>query len=153
MKYTVIKDKQEKVNGWTFEKSDFCDDMVIQHLKTGDYTLLGYEKDFIIEKKSSTSEISKNIFDPAFERELQRMENFKYAFVICCFTLNDIFSFPLNSKIPQKYWRRLRVNKHIILKKINEFQLKYKAKWIFAGDHGHEEAESLFKMVIELERV
>lgn len=141
-KYTVIRDTQEKINRWDF------DPVIDQHLPTGDYTLVGFENDFIIEKKHSTGEISNNIFDPAFEKELQRMEAFLYPFVICCFTLEDVFSFPFNSGIPQKYWPRLKINKGIMLKKINEFQLKYRVKWIFAGDHGIAVAEDLFKRII-----
>lgn len=150
MKYTVIRDNQEKANRWEFAKTDICQGMIEKHLITGDYTLCGLEDVFIVEKKSSTGEISKNIFDLAFEKELIRMEQFIYPFVICEFTIEDIFRFPFDSGIPQKFWKKLHVNNHVILKRINEFQLKYKTKWIFAGNYGQEVSEDLFKRVLQL---
>lgn len=149
MKYTIIRDNQEKANKWEFSKSKYCDGVIDQHLLTGDYTLLGYEDRFIIEKKSSTGEFSGNIFDPAFERELTRMNEFEFPFVICEFTMDDIAMFPKNSGIPQKIWRKLRTNKHVLLKRFLELQMSYRAKFILAGAHGHDVARSLFKRIME----
>ena len=153
IKYTVIRDQQEKENAWEFEASRHCLGTVEQHLKTADYTLEGFESIFCVEKKSSTGEISKNVYDPAFERELERMEAFAYPYVVCEFTMDDVCRFPLDSGIPKYIWPRLCVTSHGLLKRILELSMQYKAKFIFAGNSGHQVARSLFKRVIELEQV
>jgi hypothetical protein len=140
--YTVIRDNQEKINRWTF------DNMVEAHLETGDYTLRGYESTFVIEKKSSTGEFAGNIVQPRFERELERLETFAHPFVICEFTMEDIYKFPCSSGIPSHLWKNLRVSSHFMVKKLLEYQLNYKTKFILAGSRGREVALSLFKRII-----
>ena len=50
--YTVIKDTREQ-RGWIFNKSDRCDGMRVETLKTGDYTLGGFEEMVCVERKFS----------------------------------------------------------------------------------------------------
>ena len=47
-KYTVIKDTREK-DGYFFKEYDRCDGMVVETMKTGDYTLKGMENVLCIE--------------------------------------------------------------------------------------------------------
>ena len=58
--YTVIQDTREK-EGWYFSEYDKCSGMESGTLKTGDYTLRGFEELVCIERKASTSEISQNL--------------------------------------------------------------------------------------------
>lgn len=141
--YVVVRDNQEKANAWSF------DNMVESHLETGDYTLRGFETKFVIEKKSTTGEFAGNITQARFTRELERLECFQHSFVICEFTMDDIYNFPCSSGIPPYLWKTLRVSKHFIVKKLLEYELRYKTKFILAGAHGKEIALSLFKRVVE----
>lgn len=152
-RYTVIRDtREQKDNGWTFPASKTCEGTVIQTMKTGDYTVVGYESVLCIERKADTSEVVMNMFQKRFKRELERLEEFKHPFLVCEFTLQDIVQFPFNSGIPQNKWKELKVTPQLLMKMINEFQIEYKTKWVFAGAYGREFVSSLFKRVIESEK-
>lgn len=149
MKYTVIRDQQEKNNYWDFPFSSVCDGTVVQSLKTGDYTLKGFENILTIERKFSTGEIAKNLTEKRFERELERLEKFPHPFLICEFEFNDLLTFPTRSGIPPKFWPKLRVTNNFLVKRITEIDLNYRTKIIFAGNKGQERAEIIFKYVIQ----
>lgn len=142
--YKVIRDTREKDgHGWTFQQ------MEIGTLKTGDYTLVGHEQEIAIERKASVSEISMNIFEKRFENELIRMEDYAYPFLLMEFSMEDVMQFPAGSDIPKYKWKYLKVSPYLILKKILEFQIKYKTKWIFCGKYGQDVCNSIFKRFIE----
>lgn len=152
-KYTVIRDTNEKKgHGWQFTtSSSWCEGTKELHLDTGDYTFEGHENLFTIERKADTSEISLNVFEPRFERELQRMESIEYPFVICEFTYQDVLNFPENSGIPKFRWSHLKATNNSILKCLIEFQAKYKAKWLLVGkDNGKRVASCIMKRMTEI---
>lgn len=146
-KYTVCRDTKEQVRGnrWEFPN------MVEESLKTGDYCLKDWPDLIVLERKGCVSEWATNIFEARFVRELERLESFKYPFIILEFELKDIVLFPATSSIPQKVWPKLKVNAGILMKKVSEWSLKYKTKIMFAGPFGKNLAESLFKRVLEIE--
>jgi hypothetical protein len=150
IEYTVIQDSREQ-SPFFFPKSDCCKGTIIKSLKSGDYSLENYEDIFVIERKGSITEWSANIFQDRFKRELERLESFKYPFIILEFTMDDIMKFPESSTIPKYKWKYLKVNANNILKATLDFQLKFKTKIIFAGCYGARVASSLFKRVIESE--
>lgn len=147
-KYVVLKDRREQL-GWDFKPGSSCAGTELATLKTGDYTLRGYESVFAIERKMSTGELSQNITEARFEAELERLEGFAHPFVVCEFTMEDLCSFPNNSGIPKSRWRFLRITPQFLLKRFLDFQMKYKTKFILAGHRGEEVARSLFKRIVE----
>jgi ERCC4-type nuclease len=147
--YTVIKDTREKQLGWTFSAGKNCLGMVVDTLKTGDYTIAGYENIVIIERKANTGEFVKNVVQDRFDRELKRLQKFRHPFIILEFTMEDVINFPLGSGIPKDKWKDLRVSNWFLLKRIVELEMKYKTKIIFAGTRGKEVAASIFKRVVE----
>lgn len=149
-KYTVIRDTSEKENhGWWFPPDDRCMGTIRSSLDTGDYTLLGYENTFTIERKRTTGEVAINIYEKRFIAELERLTQFKHPFIIMEFSMNDVFSFPLNSGIPKNRWKYLKTESKALLKHIMDYQVKYGIPIIFAGDFGEEVATSLFKRITE----
>jgi ERCC4-type nuclease len=153
-KYVVIRDTKEKEgHGWFFTHSTpWCNGTKPLHLDTGDYTFEGHEKLFTIERKADTAEISLNIFEPRFVRELERMEEeIEHPFVVCEFSYQDVLDFPKNSGIPPYRWNHLKISNNTMLKAITEFQVKYKAKWILAGkDNGKRVASCIMKRMTEI---
>lgn len=151
-KYHVLRDsrEQEQGDGWWWEESARCAGTLVQTLKTGDYTLEGFEDVFVIERKAGAAELAANITEPRFERELERLEEFKHPFLIASCTWDDIYQFPVGSGIPPSRWRSLRVTNNFLAKRLCEFQLRYKTKIILAGPHAKEVASSLFKRLIEM---
>ncbi len=150
VKYVVIRDIQEKARFWEFPKSVNCAGTVDQSMKTGDYTLRGLEDTFIIERKATTGELSNNLTKKQFENELQRMEKFAHAYIVCEFTLEDMFNFPFNSGIPRYIWRKLKVRSNFLLSRIAEIESKHNVKFVFAGENGKEYAKIIFKQMVKL---
>ncbi len=148
LNYTVIRTKNEQL-GWSFAPSDRCLGTIPGTLKTGDYSLVGYEKLFVIERKGSSGEFAQNVVQDRFEKELVRLEEFVHPFIILEFTLEEIVSFPVNSGIPEEKWSELRVKPLFFMKRLNELNLQYRTKILFCGGRGWELASSLFKRITE----
>jgi hypothetical protein len=147
---TILRDTREKEgHGWIFDKDDFIEATEITKLNTGDYTIKGYENLFTIERKLSTSEISNNIFEKRFEEELQRLEGYKFPFMVFEFSMEDIMAFPVNSGIPRSLWPKLKIKGAFLLSAIMRYHTIYKTKIIFAGSEGKNVAKSLFKMIVK----
>lgn len=148
--YHVIRDSREQENnGWVFSPSKNCEGMTTQKLKTGDYTIKGYEKDIIVERKGALTEWAHNVNEKRFERELERLEEFRWPFIILEFTLQDLMKWPLGCGIPSNKLKDVKTTNYFILKRTNEIMLKYKTRIIYAGFQGKEVAASLFKRVVE----
>lgn len=154
MKYTIIKDSREKL-GWDFAPDNFCKEMRVEGLYTGDYTVEGLEKVLCIERKRNTSEISINLLgkDKRFYDELERMSTFKYAYIIYEFGFADIVNFPYNSGMPYSIQKSIKITGGLLLKTQIEIQLKFPfIQFVYAGNKGKEYALSLMKRVVEREK-
>lgn len=147
-KFKVIKDTREQ-DGWEFHVSSSCTGMEIGTLKTGDYTIEGYEDIVVIERKGKIEEFAANIVQPRFEEELKRLEKFKHPFAVLEFTLHDIINFPASTNIPKNKWHTVKVRPYFILKRFVELQIKYKTKFILAGPYGLDVAGSIFRRIVE----
>lgn len=148
--YTVIRDTREQA-GWLFPAQEpNCLGTVPGTLKTGDYSLKGYEKIFTIERKGSVAEFAQNVCQKRFERELQRLDNFEYPFIVLEFTMADIIEWPQSSGLGPAIIKKLRLSPQFLLKRLNEFQLQYKTKIMLVGGYGRFVASSLFKRICEV---
>mgnify|MGYP003119589363 FL=1 len=149
-KYNVIKDTREQ-KGWDFSDSASCSGTTIGKLDTGDYSLEGYEETLSIERKGSISEFARNITEKRFERELERMVEYKYRYVILEFNMRDIMDYPHGSGIPYSKRKYIKIKGPFILKRTLELGMKYNVHILFCGAYGKEVASSIFKRVVELE--
>ena len=70
--YLVYRDTREK-DGWEFTQSGYCAGTQEQTIKTGDYTLYGYENHICIERKGNVSELATNITLPAYKRKYMKV--------------------------------------------------------------------------------
>lgn len=151
--YTVIRDTREKEGyGWTFSSTTSCLGTKRGTLKTGDYTIEGYEDILAIDRKGGIEEVAINVLEARFEKEMERMDSFKYAFILLEFDMQAVIDFPNNTRIPYARRKTLKYNGYFILRKLMEIQLKHKVKIIFCGDHGKSVAASIFKLVTENEQ-
>lgn len=151
-KYRVIIDTREKIY-YQFSESDSCKGWIRGKLDTGDYSLEGYEDKLCIERKRNTGEFCTNCLEKRFENELERMKKYKYSFVLCEFSLTDIIEFPINSGIPSSKWNSLKITGNFLLKKLNEFQVKYHSNFVFCDNalNAQKMLNSIFKRVCETE--
>ena len=133
-KFTVIRDTREK-SGWDFKETEYCQGMLERKLDTGDYSIEGLEDILCIERKGSVSELANNIVDKRFDRELERMANFEYKFLVLEFSVDDILSFPVGSEIPKKTWNKIRISGRFILKRLAEIQIEHGISVIPCGNN------------------
>jgi hypothetical protein len=145
----VLKDTREQ-QGWVFEPSESCAGTEIVTLKTGDYTLRGYESVFLVERKGCTSEFAKNLTEDRFTRELERLDDYRWTFLVLEFTLESLLSYPVGSSLPRHKWKTVRARGPYLLRRLQEIQLKHKTKVCFVGDEGATFMSSLFKRVVEI---
>lgn len=149
----VLADTREKTP-WSFSKSKFVDEVVVKGLKTGDYTIEGYENILAIERKASTSEIATNITESRWPDVLTRLSAYQYKYIICEFSLHNVLEFPINSGIPYSKQKFVKISPQFILKSLTDIQVMYGIPVIFAGDRICAEAyaDSVFKRVLENEK-
>lgn len=148
MKQTIIRDTREQ-NFWSFNKSEFVEEVIVTKLESGDYSMVGYEDSFVIERKGSISEWANNIFEKRFINELERLAEFKHPYIFLEFTADDVMKFPRSSDIPKYRWKYLKVTPDIMLRRTWEFSVKYGVHIIFCGNYGQKLALSLFKRIAE----
>lgn len=151
---TILRDSREKANnGYFWEENDWCEGYEVTGLKSGDYSIKGFEDSLSIERKRSTGELATNVYEKRFERELERLQSYKYSFIICEFSLDDVIKFPIDSGIPPRRWKYLKVTSKFLLKKVAEYQVKFNTKILFCGNKSNawDMVNSIFKRVIENE--
>jgi hypothetical protein len=153
--FEVIRDSREKAgNGWQFRKSAKCSGMVTRTLKTGDYSITGLDDpagmySVIIERKGSIGELVNNLSKadlPRFERELTRMKEFTWAYVVLEFDLDTLMRWPATSGLGGWKRRQIRTTGAYILKVLLQVMARHPhVHWVFAGEHGQAVALALLK--------
>lgn len=145
-------DREKEGHGWIFNKTQFCAGTEIHHLKTGDYTLEGFEKYLTIERKESVTEFVGNLSNKCFKNELIRMADIEKSFVLLEFEFADLINWPDSSGIhDRKILAQLPLlHPQSALTKFLELKLEYPyVDFQFVGNHGKILAGSIFKRVIE----
>jgi hypothetical protein len=110
--FMVLQDTREK-KPWDF--SFFGLDQTRKIVKTGDYTIEGYEDKITIDRKRSVSELYQNLFKERdrFEREMVRMEGME-AYILCEFPYSDVLVFP--DSMPLAFSKKLKKRAQIPVK-------------------------------------
>lgn len=131
-KFKIIVDSREQIP-WTFFEDDFCSGSIVQKLDAGDYSIVGFENDFSIERKRNVAEIAGNIVEDRWGRFLDKFNQIPHNFIICEFGVDDILKYPLGSSIPKRRQKYIKIRPPFILSKIAEMQL-LGINIIFAGN-------------------
>ena len=147
--FTVIIDTREQ-NPWKIKYNATA----VKKLDTGDYSIEGLEDILCIERKQSISEFVNNMSEKRFKDVLQRMQKYKYKYIIFEFGFEDVMNFPLGSSIPKRMWSKLRITPNYIIKYISDIFIIYDIPIIFCHSAvGAEKlAISLMRRVIENEK-
>ncbi len=146
-KPVIIVDTREK-KPWKFNKCSTCEGSIIQKLDTGDYTIQGMEDIFVIEKKSSVSELYLNLgFEKdRFIREMERIQSFKYKFLFFEFGIKDIYDWATISK--RITGKRAGLTPQYIISMLIELEVKYGVKTVFLGSHKSDKDKTKIKQFI-----
>lgn len=131
----ILQDTKEKTP-WDFTIYKDVKGQVKKGLKTGDYTVRGYESLICLERKKSTGEICTNLGTKytQFRAEFDRMQAFELRCVICEFPAYNILDFPRNSGIPQRKWKWLRINGKFLYKRFFELSEEYAVPLYFTNN-------------------
>lgn len=153
-KFKIIRDIQEKVGFWNFLPDEYCAGTTESHLKTGDYTIEGYEEYFMIERKRNSGEVAGNWGREIkrWEREMERANEMRFPFVIFEFNFRELISFPSGSGIPPKLWPSMKIRGPLLVKRFIEFQCNYpNVRFLFAGnrENAQKAAMGIFKNVFK----
>lgn len=142
----IIRDTREK-HGWDFPDYEVAD----AALKIGDYSIETLENFFVIERKGSISELAGNIVEDRFVRELQKMKDIQYKFLLFEFSMHDLLYYPQTADIPQKYKDKIKLDGNFILRRISEYQFDYDVNILFCDNRQNAQkvAISLFKRAYE----
>lgn len=157
-KFTALRDSAEKDgHGYVFEPSNFCLGTTRVSLATGDYSMAGYyeQKIVVVERKGTAAELAANLTGrtrwPLFRAELERLEEFRWPYLVLEFSLAELYRFPHGSSIPRSRQRSMRVRGPCLLRLLLNLQMQYRTQVVFAGDAAHARTfvTSLFKRVCE----
>ncbi len=152
--YRVIKDTREQ-KGWTFDphpserRPPNCDGMVVDTLKTGDYSLVGYTDILSIERKADFSELWGNYSKgkrPAFEAEMERMSHIKHSYII----IESSITPDIMELSPPQFVKG--VPGKSLIKWLMSLSIRYGVKIIPAGACGSKVAQMIFEEVVRFEK-
>jgi len=138
----IIQDTREK-QGWDFI---FVEDLEIVRagLKYGDYTTELLENQFRVERKASTGELYNNLATTKnkerFYRELEQLEKFEKAYIVCEFPEGYLSDFPKNSGIPKNRLKFLRIKSRYFCRLVKELEEKFDIDLVFCNDRYEAEA-------------
>jgi len=154
-KYSVVRDTREKPGyGWVYEEHTHskrrppnCNGTVTQTLKTGDYSLVGYEDILCIERKEDYAELWGNYAErDRFQDEMERMSVIKHKMVIIETQLTkDIFDLS-----PPQY--KTGVPGRSMIRWLMHLTAKYGVPFIPAGSCGKYLAQQFMEEVVRVEK-
>jgi len=128
--FTIIMDDREK-KAW-----DLPYKIERKRLKTGDYTIRGFEKVIAIEKKSGLVELLNDLangYRPTFERFLKRLSKYPVKVIIVEDTLSELSINRALMYIRKKSRGKARLTSRTIYYWCSDIVLKYNIPIIFVG--------------------
>jgi len=127
----IIIDTREQ-QPWKFHDMS----SVSKKLETGDYSVEGLENVFAIERKKNTGELSNNIGKDwkRFKKELERLREFRFAFLFCEFTMDDVIDFPHRSGIPKNRWKYTKITSNFMLSRLASITNDYGVRVVYSKD-------------------
>lgn len=125
----IYIDDREKTP-WDFSIYNFEQERI--RLDVGDYYIEELP-DLIIERKASTGEIAINLGSKwsSFEKELKKMKDYKYSYIICEFPFAYFDCFPEKSGIPDNKFNKIRMNGSFMKSRLFNEAKKYNINVLF----------------------
>lgn len=152
--YTVVRDTREKEgHGWWFDPHDLshrtprCLGTVVQGLKTGDYTLKGYEQLLTIDRKQDFCELWTNYGErKRFEDEMRRMLDYKYRYIL----VESHLTPEVLSLSPPQF--RVGVPGKAMTGWLVDLTIEYGVHLMCVGSVGKKIAQQIFESVVRQEK-
>lgn len=149
----IIVDTREQTP-WDFEGDSAFEKVQYEKLEQGDYSLVGYEKIVVIERKANADELFANFTNgkERFFAEAERlMADVKYRFIVIEQTLQDILS-PNNYFVNKTKRNKFSPNMPVIvvINNLIEMMVKYRINVIFGGSKAKNIAKGILLKTKEL---
>lgn len=129
--FTVVIDSREQ-QPYKFENA------ITKSLKTGDYSILGFEDRITVERKTKEDAYTSLGAERArFEKELVRLSQYDYSAIVIESNLADFLSAPAFTKM----------NPKAAMNSLVSWSVKYKVSVFFASDRTH--AKALVYRILE----
>lgn len=153
--YTIIRDSREKPGyGFFWEKHThpkrrppLCDGTITQGLKTGDYSLVGYEDILAIERKEDYAELWQNYSErDRFQDEMERMSTIRHKMVI----IESVLTREIFDLSPPQY--KTSVPGRAMTRWLMNLTAKYGVPFIPAGACGKYMAQQFMEEVVRVEK-
>lgn len=129
----IYQDKKEK-KGWDFSFAGVTTER--KSLKTGDYTVAGYEDLICVERKGTTGELAFNLgkYYSTFKKELERMQTFRFRWIVCEFTYMALKAFPEQAGFSEKLKSKIKIRGNYLCSQVNKIKDTYNVDFIFCRD-------------------
>jgi hypothetical protein len=131
----ILRDTREK-KPWDFSKDKYFDGQKDVALKTGDYSLEGYEDDIVVERKKDVNELIANfttdkrrIYD-----EVERLKKFRFAAIVVEQNLAEVLNSE-NYYVARKFKNR-NAPVAIVINNLLTIMMQHGIHVIFAGCKG-----------------
>ena len=149
----IICDTREK-RPWDFI---FYPDVEIQStaLKVGDYTTPSLKDLLTIDRKATPFELAVNLGQKKdkerFYKELEKMKEFKYSYIICEFSESEVYKFPNNAGVLPAVKKKIRLTGRGLRKLISVAEEMFGVPFIFCNDKVEAE-EFAYSLMANLEK-
>lgn len=151
----IIQDTREKMP-WNFESFAECEGQVREYVDAGDYVIQGNEQLITIDRKKSVTELANNlgIRMERFRNEMERMQAYKYRYVVCEFPYEKLLMFPKGAGLPKTVLRKIRVKGKFLAKRVQQLSEEFNVEFVFCDNRedAQQKAIELFKEAINSEQ-
>jgi ERCC4-type nuclease len=136
MSFVIVHDDREK-QPWTF--AHYPNEVTVQRLETGDYTVAGFEDVFAIERKSIADIIQTTTWGrDRFVDELERSQDFLHFVVI-------IEGYPENVEEHINQYGR-KVHPNAVLGSVRSWEQNHNTEFIWCGSVSNAEYQAYHKL-------
>lgn len=148
--YTIIRDSRERAgHGWVFHPDDEhhfppkCLGTQTTKLEVGDYSILGYEDLFVVERKADLAELWVNYGErERFETELDGMKHIPHKFII----VETVLTKDSMSLTPPQFTKR--VPGRALQEWLSFLTIKYNIPVLFEGQCAQQKFKYLARQVV-----
>lgn len=133
--FTLIVDVHEK-KPWIFTPDEVMINIKHEKLKTGDYSIEGFEDEVCVERKNGVAELAmwlgrnKRICN----EQLTRMKHMKYKMLIVECPWNYLLTWPQSSKLPPDKMATIQISSHFLMARIYDIMDLYGIPVFFADN-------------------
>jgi len=150
----IVQDTREK-EPWHLTSFAEVKQQIVETVSAGDYVIKDKEHLITIDRKKKPAELANNLgmYKDRFERELERMREYKHRYVLCEFPYEKLVMFPKGSGLPVRVQRKVRAKGKFLVKQVERMSEEYEVEFIFCAnrEEAQEKAIELFKEALKSE--